>query len=62
MSSKICETEGYKICEREDCDAEKYGERFSYCAKYGCDYSPYRLGQTEFYGRDKVVNTNLPFT
>jgi cellulose 1,4-beta-cellobiosidase len=62
MSSKICETEGYKICEREYCDAEKHGERFSYCAKYGCDYSPYRLGQTEFYGREKVVNTNLPFT
>lgn len=32
------------------------------CDKDGCDFNPYRMGATSFYGPNKAVNTNKPIT
>ncbi|KAH6671000.1 exoglucanase 1 [Plectosphaerella plurivora] len=60
MSTKLCQVNGYHRCDNEiDCGD---GERIVRCSRDGCDYSPYRLGQTEFYGQGKTVDTTQPFT
>lgn len=64
MSSKPCFNDGYTECETEDCDPEmaRNPPRVSQCDKWGCDYNPYRLGVTDFYGQGKTVDTTKPFT
>lgn len=32
------------------------------CDKDGCDFNPYRAGDTSFFGKGKTVDTNRPFT
>ncbi|KAI9166322.1 Exoglucanase 1 [Paramyrothecium foliicola] len=63
MSSKPCKNPGYEVCDASWCDPEKvlYGEDFA-CDKYGCEYQPYRLGNKDFYGRGKILDTGKPFT
>lgn len=32
------------------------------CDKWGCGYNPYALGNKDYYGYDKLVDTTRPFT
>jgi cellulose 1,4-beta-cellobiosidase len=66
MSSKPCTTPRYEVCHLSSCDPERspyqYDNPIPLCDKYGCEYQPYRLGHTDFYGRNKTIDTNKKFT
>merc|ERR1719461_1823137 len=52
-------------CEGTDCGDNDKGERYEgVCDKDGCDINPYRMGNTDFYGRGSQypVNTLKPMT
>ncbi|EEY16316.1 hypothetical protein D7B24_001122 [Verticillium nonalfalfae] len=60
-----CEDNNYHVCGDGaiECGGTYSEDRFAgKCDANGCDYNPYRLGNPEFYGKNKVVNTNEPFT
>jgi len=60
-----CGIEGQLKCEGVDCGDNDKGERYNgVCDKDGCDINPYRMGNTEFYGRgpEYPVNTLEPMT
>jgi len=56
----------YHVCEDgvgEGCGGTYSEERFAgYCDANGCDYNPYRMGNHDFYGAGKQVDTSSPFT
>ena len=53
----------FHICETDECGGTYSEERFNgHCDANGCDYNPYRLGVTDFYGEGKTVDTSKPFT
>merc|ERR1712183_691246 len=57
--------EGLLRCEGIECGDNAKGERYDgVCDKDGCDINPYRMGNTEFYGRGSQypVNTLKPMT
>lgn len=61
--SKPCVDTGYQVCEAPDCDAANTGGSGQVlCDRFGCDYNPYRLGDKEFYGKGKTVDTGRKFT
>ncbi|KXH37027.1 glycosylhydrolase family 7-4 [Colletotrichum simmondsii] len=63
MISKPCVDTGYEVCQTTDCDAAKTGGSGQVqCDSSGCDYNPYRLGDKEFYGKGKTVDTSRKFT
>jgi len=60
-----CATEGPYRCEGIECGDNDKDERYEgVCDKDGCDINPYRMGNTDFYGRgpDYVVDTLKPMT
>jgi cellulose 1,4-beta-cellobiosidase len=60
-----CGIEGLLRCEGIECGDNDKGERYDgVCDKDGCDINPYRMGNTEFYGRGSQyqVNTLKPMT
>ncbi|SPO05179.1 probable cellulose 1,4-beta-cellobiosidase [Cephalotrichum gorgonifer] len=53
----------YHVCVDRDCGGTFSEERFAgNCDANGCDYNPYRLGNTDFYGPGKTVDTSKVFT
>merc|ERR1711862_99605 len=57
--------EGQVRCEGIECGDNDKGERYKgICDKDGCDINPYRMGNTDFYGRGSQypVNTLKPMT
>ncbi|KAK1726769.1 hypothetical protein CaCOL14_009301 [Colletotrichum acutatum] len=63
MISKPCVDTGYGVCQTTDCDAANAGVPGQVlCDRFGCDYNPYRLGDKEFYGKFKTVDTSRKFT
>lgn len=56
-----CSVDSQVRCEGADCgDGD---ERYDgVCDKDGCDFNPYRLGDTAFYGPGKLVDTGSKFT
>jgi cellulose 1,4-beta-cellobiosidase len=55
-------TEAYR-CEGVECGDNESGDRYKgVCDKDGCDWAAYRLGQHEFYGTGKTIDTTKPFT
>ncbi|CAH7666951.1 exo-cellobiohydrolase [Phakopsora pachyrhizi] len=46
-----------EVCKAEDC--KKGG---GVCDSWGCGFNPYRMGETEFYGPKKVVDTTRKMT
>lgn len=53
----------YHVCENDECGGTYSDDRFAgHCDANGCDYNPYRLGNTDFYGEGKTVDTSKPFT
>ncbi|KAK4193542.1 glycoside hydrolase [Podospora australis] len=58
----VCKVGEPTRCEGVDCGAGD-GERYeSLCDKDGCDFNSFRLGDQEFYGPEKTVDTTKPFT
>ncbi|KAL1872655.1 hypothetical protein Daus18300_004201 [Diaporthe australafricana] len=58
-----CENNEYHVCETTECGGTYSEDRFAgLCDANGCDYNPYRMGNTDFYGAGKVVDTTKKFT
>merc|ERR1711902_403875 len=60
-----CSNTGLLQCEGIECGDNDKGERYEgVCDKDGCDINPYRMGNTDFYGRGSqyAVNTLKPMT
>jgi len=60
-----CSVEKLYRCEGIDCGDNDKGQRYDgVCDKDGCDINPYRMGNTNFYGRgpEYAVNTLKPMT
>lgn len=64
-----CSDNTYHVCLGDDPDmATRCGGTYSEdrfagkCDANGCDYNPYRLGNTDFYGEGMTVDTSAPFT
>lgn len=57
----VCSVNGQVRCEGTDCgDGD---QRYSgVCDKDGCDFNSYRMGDTEFYGPGKKIDTTKKFT
>jgi len=46
-----CSVQGQTRCEGKDCGDNSSGDRYNgVCDKDGCDFNPFRLGETNFYG------------
>nr|ATQ35967.1 cellobiohydrolase [Talaromyces piceae] len=60
-----CETVGQLICDGDSCGGTYSSERYAgECDPDGCDFNPYRMGNTSFYGpgSDYLVDTTQPIT
>jgi len=60
-----CSVEKLYRCEGIECGDNAAGQRYDgVCDKDGCDINPYRMGNTDFYGRGEEypVNTLKPMT
>ncbi|KAH8748663.1 cellulose 1,4-beta-cellobiosidase [Diaporthe sp. PMI_573] len=58
-----CENNEYHVCETDNCGGTYSEDRFAgLCDANGCDYNPYRMGNTDFYGAGKLVDTSRKFT
>merc|ERR1719203_1245788 len=60
-----CAITGQLKCEGTDCGDNGKGERYDgVCDKDGCDINPYRMGNSEFYGRGAqfTLDTLKPMT
>ncbi|KAK4206218.1 glycoside hydrolase [Rhypophila decipiens] len=58
-----CVDNKYHICEASNCGGTYSEDRFAGgCDANGCDYNPYRLGNTDFYGKGMQVDTSRKFT
>jgi len=66
LTPHACENHEYHICANgvgEGCGGTYSEERYAgLCDANGCDYNPYRMGNIDFYGEGKQVDTSAPFT
>ncbi|CRG86514.1 glycosyl hydrolase family 7 protein [Talaromyces islandicus] len=60
-----CSTVGQTMCESDECGGTYSSDRYAgECDPDGCDFNPYRMGNTTFYGSgsDFTVDTSKVFT
>jgi cellulose 1,4-beta-cellobiosidase len=58
-----CGDNTYHVCETSGCGGTYSDDRFAGdCDANGCDFNPYRMGATDFYGKGKTVDTSKKFT
>ncbi|EGS24065.1 uncharacterized protein CTHT_0007770 [Thermochaetoides thermophila DSM 1495] len=58
-----CLNNNYHVCETSNCGGTYSEDRFGgLCDANGCDYNPYRMGNKDFYGKGKTVDTSRKFT
>jgi cellulose 1,4-beta-cellobiosidase len=58
-----CENNNYHVCQDKTCGGTYSDDRFAgLCDANGCDYNPYRMGNTNFYGKGLTVDTSKKFT
>ncbi len=58
-----CQNNKYHVCETSGCGGTYSDDRFNGdCDANGCDYNPYRMGNTDFYGKGLTVDTSKKFT
>lgn len=63
MTPHPCTNNNYHVCETTGCGGTYSADRFAGdCDANGCDYNPYRVGNTGFYGKGKTVDTSQKFT
>jgi len=63
VTAHVCSVFGQTRCEGVAC-ANAPGQRYlGWCDKDGCDFNPYRLGNSTFYGpRSSFIDTTQPLT
>ncbi|KAI9930742.1 hypothetical protein MW887_011499 [Aspergillus wentii] len=58
-----CDTPDQTMCEGDKCGGTYSNERYAgTCDPDGCDFNPYRMGNTSFFGPGKTVDTNSKMT
>ncbi|KAJ8123352.1 hypothetical protein ONZ43_g676 [Nemania bipapillata] len=58
-----CKNNAYHVCETDGCGGTYSDDRFAGdCDANGCDYNPYRMGNPDFYGKGKTLDTSKKFT
>jgi cellulose 1,4-beta-cellobiosidase len=58
-----CKNNKYHVCQDTTCGGTYSDDRFAGdCDANGCDYNPYRMGNPDFYGKGKTVDTSKKFT
>lgn len=58
-----CDTASQTMCEGDACGGTYSSDRYGgTCDPDGCDFNPYRMGNTSFFGPDKIVDTNSKMT
>ncbi|KAK2027151.1 family 7 glycosyl hydrolase [Colletotrichum zoysiae] len=58
-----CEQNSYHVCEGDTCGGTYSDDRYGGgCDADGCDYNPYRMGNRDFYGPGKTIDTRKKFT
>jgi cellulose 1,4-beta-cellobiosidase len=58
-----CDTPGNTVCTGDACGGTFSSNRYAgTCDPDGCDFNPYRLGNTSFYGPGKTIDTTKPVT
>ncbi|KAJ5560552.1 hypothetical protein N7513_002951 [Penicillium frequentans] len=58
-----CETPTQTMCVEDACGGTYSSDRYGgTCDPDGCDFNPYRMGNTTFFGPDMTVDTNSVFT
>ncbi|KAM0723669.1 hypothetical protein Q7P37_000657 [Cladosporium fusiforme] len=54
---------GNSACTSDTTCGSGDGNRYKgYCDRDGCDFNPYRMGNTSFYGPGKIIDTTKPLT
>lgn len=54
---------GNAACTSDEACGSGDGNRYKgYCDKDGCDFNPFRMGNTSFYGPGKTIDTSKPLT
>ncbi|KAJ5712415.1 hypothetical protein N7493_008883 [Penicillium malachiteum] len=63
LTPHSCDTPTQTMCEGDDCGGTYSSDRYGgTCDPDGCDFNPYRMGNTSFYGDGMVVDTSSSFT
>lgn len=63
LTPHACTDNAYHVCEKDNCGGTYSEDRFAgKCDANGCDYNPYRMGNKDFYGKGKTVDTSKKFT
>ena len=58
-----CTEIGQTRCEGDDCGGTYSSDRYAgVCDPDGCDFNPYRMGNKEFYGLGKIVDSSKKLT
>ncbi|KAJ5690876.1 hypothetical protein N7462_005268 [Penicillium macrosclerotiorum] len=58
-----CDTPTQTMCETDGCGGTYSSDRYGgTCDPDGCDFNPYRMGNTTFYGSGEIVDTSSTFT
>ncbi|KAF7861533.1 hypothetical protein EAF04_008095 [Stromatinia cepivora] len=57
LTPHACTVDGPTACTGNDCAANT-----GVCDADGCDFNPYRMGNTTFYGSGKTIDTTKPFS
>ncbi|EAT81542.2 hypothetical protein SNOG_11043 [Parastagonospora nodorum SN15] len=63
LTPHSCQPEGYAVCEESNCGGTYSLDRYAgTCDANGCDFNPYRVGNKDFYGKGKTVDTSKKMT
>lgn len=63
LTPHACDTVSFTECEGEECGGTYSDERYAgTCDPDGCDFNPYRVGVTDFYGEGMDVDTSSVMT
>ncbi|ORY01420.1 exoglucanase-like protein 1 precursor [Clohesyomyces aquaticus] len=63
LTPHSCQPEGYSVCTDTGCGGTYLLDRYAgTCDANGCDFNPFRVGVTDFYGKGMTVDTSKPFT
>lgn len=63
LTAHPCDTATQTMCDGDDCGGTYSTDRYAgTCDPDGCDFNPYRMGDTSFYGAGKTVDTSSSFT
>ncbi|KAM7208219.1 Exoglucanase 1 [Naviculisporaceae sp. PSN 640] len=66
VSSHLCPKNEYTVCKDKSCDYyipySDDEDRLERCDKWGCSYNPFQMGNRDFYGKGKTVDTSKKFT